>query len=170
MMKKPSIIFLLFLCTTYVYAEEVPSKNTISGGISMIYTGAFGGILPGLNIEYERLLHNNFALAVGIGGDGFLLPYADLYARWYPWAGMFFADFGLGIWRRGFETWVSYPMISPGIGWKIDIGKPNGWNLIIGIAGRIFFYEDYRESDYVADNTFTVDITAKASLKVGYSF
>jgi hypothetical protein len=169
-MKRSSIIFLLFLCITSVYAEEASVNNTISGGVSIIYTGIFGGIMPGLNIEYEHLLHNNFALAVGIGGDGLLAPYVDLYARLYPWARMFFADLGFGVWGRGFGSWVLYPMISPSIGWKIDIGKSNRWNLIIGITGRILFFEEWRESDNVADNTFTVDSTVKASLKAGYRF
>jgi len=175
-MKQPLIIFLLllFFYITPVYAEEMSSKNTISGGISAIWVG-FGflcPIMPGLDIEYERLLHKNFALAVNIGLDGIIRPYADLYARWYPWAGMFFADFGLGIWKQGFETWALFPVISPGIGWKIDIGKSNGWNLITGITGRVFFYEDSREDVQTSSvNTgMSVDITAKFFFKVGYGF
>jgi len=183
-MKKSFIYFflLLFLCT-FVYAEEVVSKNTTSGGIGVIWAGYPFGILPGINMEYERLLNKNFALAVDIGLDGLILPYADLYARWYPWAGMFFANIGLGIWQRGFGTLVFTPVISPGIGWKIDIGKPNGWNLITGIIGRIFFYEDQRGVDYQYNrdnrevvnnpsvyNDTSVDVTAKVFFKVGYSF
>jgi hypothetical protein len=179
-MKKPFIIFLLllFLCINFVYTEDTSSKNTISGEISAIWAGYFFGILPGLSIEYERLLHKNFALAVGVGMDGLIVPYADLYARWYPGAGMFFADFGLGIWRRKFESFVLLPVLSPGIGWKIDIGKPDGWNLTIGITGRIFFYEDQevyeiKQGDVYessVENVISFDIVPKPFFKLGYSF
>jgi len=175
--KKLLIFLLLFLCVTLIYAEENNTeeksvKNTISGGVSAIYTGYFFGtyILPGLHIEYERLLHENFTLAVDIGLDGLIRPHFDLYARWYPWAGMFFTNFGLGVWRQGFDTWILTPVISPGIGWKIDIGKPNGWNLTTGIVGRIFLYEDKDINDSTVNNNSTVDITAKVYFKVGYSF
>jgi len=173
-MKKPVIIILLllFLYITPVYAEEVSSKNTISGGVSIIWAGYPFYILPGMNVEYERLLINNFTLAVDIGLDGLILSYADLKARWYPWNGMFFTDIGLGIWRQGFDTWILTPVISPGFGWKIDIGKPNGWNLTTGIIGRIFFFEerqiDINNSSVIQD--FIIDITAKAFFKIGYSF
>jgi len=146
-MKRALIIFLLllFLCITSIYAEEVSSKNTISGGASVIWVGYPVSILPGINIEYEFMLHKNFALVVDIGLDGIIRSYVDLYARWYPWGGMFFAELGLGIWWEGFNAWVLRPEISPGIGWRIDIGKPNGWNLITGITGRILFYENRSE-------------------------
>jgi hypothetical protein len=173
--KKPLIIFLLllFFYIIPICADEISSKNTISGGISAIWVGENFlrvPILPGLDIEYERLLHNNFSLAVDVGLDGLIVLYADLYARWYPWAGKFFANIGLGISKRGFETWTLFPAISPGIGWKIDIGKPNGWNLITGITGRIFFYEDQREYEVRREIDRTVDITAKVFFRVGYSF
>jgi len=171
-MKKQLIIFLLFLCFASVYAEEVPSINTISGGASAILMPVFLGVpvMPGLTIEYERVLNDNFALAVDFGIDGFILPYIDLCARWYPWAGMFYANLGLGVWRQGFNTWILMPVISPGIGWKFDIGKPNGWNLITGLTGRIFLFEDTETDDTSVNKNSTVEITAKAFFKVGYSF
>ena len=157
------LLFLLLLYNAFVYSEEVVAKNTISVGESIVWIGSPVGFLPGLNIEYERLLSNNFALAVDVGVDALILLYADTYARWYPWAGKFFTNLGFGIWRYNFNTWNFTPVISPGIGWKIDIGEPNGWNLITGIIGRVFFYEDDR-------NNFTVDITTKIIFRVGYSF
>ena len=127
-------------------------------------------ILPGLNIEYERTLHKNFALAVDIGRDGLLSSYVDLYARWYPWAGMFFADLGLGVWWPEFDAWILRPQISPGIGWRIDIGKPNGWNLITGITGRIVFYKNVERRDSSIYTEESVDFTGKVFFEVGYSF
>ncbi|MDR0476159.1 MAG: hypothetical protein LBH43_21135 [Treponema sp.] len=174
-MKRSLIIFLFFLYIIHVHAEEVSLKNTISGGISIMWVGVGGflpPVMPGLDIGYERLLHKNFALAVDIGVDGILIPYADLYARWYPWAGMFFADLGLGIWRQGFETWISMPWVSPGIGWKIYIGKTKRWNFTTGITGRIIFHE-YHEIDNIdtVDNTIkSIEGTGKINIKVGYSF
>jgi hypothetical protein len=151
------IAFSIF-CIGVIMGQE-SGKNTISGGINLT-----DFILPGFSIGYERLLHKNFAISADIGIHSVLIPYADIHGRWYPWAGMFFVDIGMGIWvflplEDGDGSAYTFPVISPGIGWKIDIGQPNGFVLIAGIEERISF------TPFDVTLFFT-----KINLGVGYNF
>jgi hypothetical protein len=162
MVKK--IIFVLILVIFIkggVFTQE-KAQNTITGGLNFL------GYLPfGLDIEYERILINNF-LGRGlfsITGNVsyytlifFDLVCADLHARWYPWSRMFFVDVGVGY---ALIVWVPAFMLSPELGWKIDIGKPNSWVIIPSIAVSLYFTgKDWPTGKFLP----------KADISIGYSF
>jgi hypothetical protein len=80
------------------------------------------------------------ALGVEAGEDKLLsiIPadFFDVQAKWYPWSGKFYADLGLGYAQL---FWiVPSIMITGGVGWKIDVGKPNGFVLDFGAAVDCF--------------------------------
>ena len=102
---------------------------------------------------------------------------ASIKARWYPWGKTFFMDLGLGYsYGYGmsgfiidaamtvltFGYWLKMKpggweknefitggfLIQPGLGWKIDIGRPDGFVLPISLGmdfkiGKIFDFMPY---------------------------
>jgi hypothetical protein len=50
--------------------------------------------------------------------------------RFYPGQGVFFLELGLGFGLQSVLVWNYYPLgllVEPGLGWKIDVGAPNGF-------------------------------------------
>jgi hypothetical protein len=99
-----------------VWAQSAP-KNWISGDISLIGGG----------VSYERSLTPKFS----IGGTAFfhfffiaLSSGIEVTGRFYPWAGVFYTGLGLGF---GTNFILNGVMITPAVGWKIDLGKPGGF-------------------------------------------
>ena len=133
----------MIFCSVTAWGQEL-YKNLISFGINFAdefpYTEIYKRL--GINFEYERLLNPNFSIGLDIGLD-LSWPYAEIQGRWYPWAGKFFTGFGLGTiyvfgYYKGHPN-ILFPVISPGIGWKIDIGKANKWVIIPSIVDRMDF-------------------------------
>jgi hypothetical protein len=158
------IIFVLILVIFIkggVFTQE-KTENTITGGLNFLVYLPFG-----LDIEYERILINNF-LGRGLfsitGNVGYYtliffdLVCVDVHARWYPWSRIFFVDVGVGC---ASFFWVPAFMLSPELGWKIDIGKPNGWVIIPSIAVSLFF----TSKDWPIGN-----LLPKVDISIGYSF
>jgi hypothetical protein len=158
-MAKKLIVFLAVfgVCGTALFAWE----NTVVGGPNI------GLLTQGLDVEYERVLLDGFlgdgtlAIVAEAGYIGiFFLPiyyYIDARARWYPWSGMFFADVGLGY--GSLFGLIPTFLISPEIGWRIDIGDTDGWVIIpsvtlngfmVGSGGNIWL--------------------PKINVRIGYSF
>ena len=116
---------------------------------------------PGFNLGYERLLNNYFSVGLDIGSNG-PWPYAEIQGRYYPWSKTFFAGIGIGIWGiiPSYQS-IASPIISPEIGWKINIGKTNRWVIIPRVIGHIRsgFY-DFPYSDSIFE----------IGLRIGYKF
>ena len=152
--------FLVSLCANNASGQE-SAKNTLYGGISL--TSYVTYIATGFTIEYEHSLNNMFSVSIDMGID--LLPYAEIKGRWYPWSKTFFTGLGIGIW--GFfpypEDYLSL-LISPAIGWKINIGKQNRWVLVPNITYLCLpFGSVYRDDDWWKESF-------KISFSIGYKF
>jgi len=137
MRKILSVLCVMVVVSTAAFAQEGEKKNTISFGPNM--SGEYP-IYPGFTLEYERALNASFSAAVH-GGTEMGIPYLELHGRWYPWKAGFFADIGIGLWgifSIDVESTLSVFMVSPGIGWKIDAGKPGGWYVTPGVFAHLF--------------------------------
>lgn len=60
----------------------------------------------------------------------------EAQAHWYPWAGSFHVDAGLG-WSYYLSSMHTL-LIAPGVGWRIDFGEPGGFFINIGLRAEIF--------------------------------
>ena len=173
-MVKKSFLCIIFIIhiTAALWGQE--SKNTISGGINIsgpIIAGYFNlwyPLFPGINFEFERLLSGNFAIAADAGIDLFILPYAGIRARWYTGRKIFYADIGLGIMGSTLNSEALLPVLSSGIGWKIDIGEPGSWVLMTGISERIavsFYLYDGKTLAFGG-----MMLVTRMHFSIGYSF
>lgn len=145
-------LFVGIFCIFYTFGEESP-KNKVYGGITFI-------LRPGFNIGYERALNDKFSMALDVNTD-VLFPLAvEITARWYPASNGFFAGFGSGV-------WMDIPMffLSPGIGWKINLGTQNKWVLIPSLTGRILWQVN---TDFHPRTWFSPLV--RANLFLGYRF
>lgn len=155
-------ILLMFFSGGFVFGDK-KLNNSISGGINL---SGVVPIFPSLSLEYERLLGDRFSVNIGIGTNVFIVPYAEIGGRFYPWSGMFFVGLNFGVFGLfpdliGVDT---YPMITPEFGWKIDFGQTRRWFLMPSAAGRIFF-DIHNDEQIVASRIITV-----MNLKIGYRF
>jgi hypothetical protein len=164
-MKKMLVLLgLVMLITGAVFAQE-RAPNTFLGGINI------GFLTFGADLEYERafpelLPMGMFAVAAEAGFTTvviFPIFSIDARARWYPWSQKFFADIGLGY--GSFLGLASAFLISPGVGWRIDIGQPNGWVLVPSLQYNYFLSTSNDEDvGEFSGNLF------KINLRIGYSF
>jgi hypothetical protein len=109
-------VFMMILAAVVaggVWAQS-GAKNAISGDISLI----------GAGLSYERVLTPKFS----IGGTAFYHNFfifftslgVNVTGRFYPWARTFYAGLNLGF---GSNFTLNGVMITPAVGWKIDVGK-----------------------------------------------
>jgi hypothetical protein len=78
---------------------------------------------------------NFFGIPTGEGNLRMAPPFADAFARWYPWEGAFFVNLGLGYQGKGSpfvigdEADVTYGVFhtKAQVGLKFDIGNKGGW-------------------------------------------
>jgi hypothetical protein len=159
-------IFVWFMVTALAaggaFAQE-NAQNTFAGGFDL-------GIWSGVSINYERVVVNNFlgngqfAVGVEAGWDSifFVIPdvFFDVQAKWYPWSGKFYADVGIGYAQL---IWVvPSVLITGGIGWKFDIGEPNGFILNLGGVYDYFVL--------LGDFTEGASFNARVKAQIGYSW
>jgi len=153
-------LMLVVIVTGGVFAQE-RSPNTFVGGLNI------GLLTFGFDVEYERafpglLPIGMFAVAAETGFTTviiFPIYNIDVRARWYPWAKTFFADAGIGF--GSFLGIASALQISPGVGWRVDIGEPNGWVFVPSL--QINYFVARSETDF-SGSLF------KICARVGYSF
>jgi hypothetical protein len=169
MKKAFAIMMVATVLGTAVWAQE--AKNTVTGGFML-------GLYAGGSLDYERVLVENFLgkgkFAIGaeaaFGSYAFLtsLAFADVQAKWYPWSGKFYADLGLGFGNVSLLVWSVPVLVIPvGVGWKIDIGKPDGWILDTG-AGLDFLA--FLDSDFISSGDSSLPMNPRASIQIGYAF
>jgi hypothetical protein len=164
--KKIILVLILAISIAGGVSAQERAKNTITGGLNFFVYLPFG-----LDIEYERVLINNFlgkglfSITVDVGYYTLIFfdsSWADVHARWYPWSRTFFLDVGLGCMAN---FWTSAFTISPKVGWKIDIGKPNGWVIIPSIAASFFV-----TGEGWPISLYPVNFLPKIDISIGYSF
>jgi len=102
-------------------------------------------------------------------------------ARWYPFAGKFFAElnvgyniftYGEGVFKTdGWSSWYEWTRIetsgfciAPGLGWTIDLGQMGAFFL----APSVKFPITFGGKDYYGGNYFNITITPYLGL--GYAF
>ena len=160
-----SLIILIIISGFVFSQEQAKAKNAITFSINIIgaevnYERMFGRHLSVLADASARTLV--FINEFTVSGKG----------RWYPFGGAFYMEMGLGyIYGNGLLGFtrdstvavlalIFFPMIplmdidyeflkksggllvQPGMGWKIDIGKPNGFILPIGMGINFKIGED----------------------------
>ena len=144
MRKVLPFLILTVLMTGVVFAQEDVKKNWVSGEISLL----------GVGVRYEFMLNPKFSVGVNGYWNNLFIVWNDwgvgANGRFYPWGGSFFAELGLGFsFHSGIDDynvtvndntyigsdWVGTTGvgIAPGVGWKIDAGKPGGFFVQPGI-------------------------------------
>ena len=144
-----------------VFAQD-RAKNSVA-----LSAGIIGG-----ELSYERIFSPHFSVLANVSYtflifmDEFTL---SAKGRWYPFGKTFFLDLGLGFsYGKGavgfiadavlsvvtFGYWLSIKdfdndnfrtpgfLVQPGLGWKIDIGKPDGFILPISMGLNLKFGQD----------------------------
>jgi len=155
------ILLVLLVISGSVFAQD-RAKNSIAVSAGVI----------GAELSYERILTPHFSLLADTSYttlffmDEFTVSGKG---RWYPFGKAFFFDLGLGYsYGKGvvgfmgdmlltvitFGYWLSVKdfendelrsggfLIQPGLGWKLDIGKPDGFVLPISAGMNIKFSSD----------------------------
>ena len=138
------LVIVLMVISGGVFAQD-RAKNSIALSVGLI-----GG-----ELSYERMFNRHFSILADVSYTTlFLVDEFTLSAkgRWYPFGKTFFLDLGLGYsYGKGFVGllsdillgvitfgyWLEYKdfdddnfrtggfLVQPGLGWKIDVGKPD---------------------------------------------
>jgi len=144
-------LVLVMLVTGVVFAEGRPANirdNWISGEINIL----------GAGLRYERMLSENFSVGATLYGSTLIMTLdtsgIGAFARFYPFGKTFYLELGLGYGQNSdmaFDEGVTivnadgtrdpYNLvktsgldITPGLGWRIDVGKEGGFFLNPGIS------------------------------------
>ena len=143
-MKKIIFGIIFYFCVLSVISGQDDPKNMVACGINLTSGPMFlYQPLPGINLEYERILNKMFSIGVDIGSymySSYMLPYIEFFGSWYPWSEMFFARLGLGVW-----VFLASSLMTE-VGWKINVGKENTWSLIPSLKVRMLLPLDEENS------------------------
>ena len=181
-MKKVCLfVVLAFIMSGVVFAESGGVRDMFFGPVDGQRNWISGEVsLLGIGVRYERMLSNYFS----VGGTAFLHSFLFFWnsvgiqatARWYPWASNFYTELGLGY---GYITTGEYDadgiMITPGIGWRINLGR-RGFFINPMIAVPITVgnrrYHDYRFVDGVweKDSQFGTGLNIRPAIGFGFAF
>jgi hypothetical protein len=155
------------------FAQDV--KNWISGEISILGVGA----------RYEYMLNEKFSVGVTSFWNTLIFWNAwgvSAAARYYPFAGAFYLEGDLGYGTvGGIEegtdssgspySWFYFTkgvMVTPGIGWKIDIGAPGGFFINPMVTFPIVFGKKVYDIGGTSD--FKVGIHPRIGFALGGAF
>lgn len=147
--------FLFFICLLVliggVFAQsEERAKNNISLSAGII----------GAELSYERMFNRHFSVLADVSYTTLIVMDEFTVSgkgRWYPFGKIFYLDLGLGFsYGEGVAgavgdmilllfTFGNHDvesdvfrsggfLIQPGLGWKIDIGKPDGFVLPVAMG------------------------------------
>ena len=176
------ILFLCVITNINVFAEEdeknsfeqKTERNSFSLGINLSSFFLYP-IVPGLSLEYERLLGKYFSAGLETGTIWLIENhYAEIRTRYYPWSGMFFAGISWGIFN--FKTYMFdgkkyiMHMITTELGWKINLKKNKKWFLMPSIAARAIDPR-IRDNNVWQKNELVMEmILPELNFKIGYAF
>ena len=171
---KTRIFFLLVLMAAVlrgVSAEEPPGPlHWLSAEVSLIGNG----------FRYERQLSSRLS----VGGTAFYHIFFLIWTsmgitasvRFYPWAGAFYAEVGLGCGvvfgtdygPAGSEVYSAYGvMITPALGWRVDLGKPGGFYINPLVALPVVLGDKER---WYGETGFGVGVNCRPAFGIGYAF
>jgi hypothetical protein len=182
-MKKIILILAVAAAGTIsAYGNEPAVKNWISGEVSLFGAGA----------RYERMLAPKFSIGVDAYQNMVLSFWTDkegdmtlfwgyeletgLFGRFYPGEGKFFFELGLGYHRHyalklNLEEYstedINGAAVSPGLGWRIDFGKPGGFFITPGVKVPITIGVDMEKAP---DEELAVGVGFVAYFGLGGSF
>jgi hypothetical protein len=137
---------ILLLVLAVIVAGGISAQGTNSGAKNWI-SGELS--LFGIGARYERMFGANFSAGVDAYWNSLFILWNELelglFGRFYPWEDSFFVEAGLG-----YHTHTSFSLdddsevitglaISPGVGWRIDVGNPGGFFISPGIKFPITF-------------------------------
>ena len=173
-------LILATLVAGGVFAQEAP-KNWISGQVGLINGGA----------GYERVITPSLSIGGEVYFNSFFIIWNSLavegYARFYPFKGKFYGKLGLGFgtvsgteevetgWG-GKASWFYQTtgfLIDPGIGWKIDVGKPGAFFIEPKVSVPIVLGKkeyDTLGSSYSENGEFKVGVNFVVAFGMGYAF
>ncbi|ULQ61075.1 hypothetical protein K7I13_07430 [Brucepastera parasyntrophica] len=126
----------IFLLVLILFGPGVFAENNI------LLLGING---YGVTAVYERAVSEKISIASEIDASmfyGFMTSvlFGTVRGGFYPFAGSFYMDMGIGYgYSAGISLWTHGVLLSPGAGWKIDIGKKGGFILDIGLCSDWIF-------------------------------
>ena len=162
MAKKLLIFFIVFLViSSLAFSQEQEQAPKLR---HMVYGGyGFGWGVPAifdmeLFVAYHFSIIPQLSVGVSVAGQyymGVILailfealatgdttinsafgPVAEGQLYWYPWAKTFYIGIGLGY--SYYLLTVHTLLVAPGLGWRIDFGRPGGFIMNIGLRAEIF--------------------------------
>jgi hypothetical protein len=160
-----------------LYAQSNVRNNWVSGEVSILGGGA----------RYERMLGPNFSVGANVYYSTLFLFWNELEVgasgRWYPGGSIFFVEAGLGYhWHSALTTSglfgnggslfedITGVAISPGLGWKIDVGSPGGFFINPGIKVPITLGARSGWYDWTTKSKFGVGIGIVPYIGLGGAF
>ena len=109
-----------------VFAQERTAAGTkfwLQGEVSIVGGGGRIEYMITDNLSVGFNAYTTMTIIFALGDTG-----AIAVARYYPWAGIFYAGLGLGFQKhRNGEPLTTGFGIVPEIGWKMDVGSPGGF-------------------------------------------
>ena len=167
--------------------EQERAKNTIAITVGVYPLSVELSYERALSSHFSVLIDGSYSDYLIPGSDSVSLMNeytAAVKGRWYPWAKTFFLELGVGYGNGlGLAGGAAYLatyiftlglvdlppdifranglLISSGLGWKIDIGKPNGFVLPVNVGNDLIV--DFSHPGFV-------DFIPYARIGLGYSF
>ena len=140
-------------------AEETLVSSSYERPANILNNWISAELAYGGGLRYERMLNSQWSLGADVyfqvsGLSTLIYTLRDEFSlrdefeidattRFYPWAKRFYIGLGLGVhgYSYGYYDYNGYDRygytvgfaITPGLGWKIDIGNPGGFFLDLGI-------------------------------------
>jgi hypothetical protein len=136
--------------------------------------------LIGNGVRYERQLSGRLS----VGGTAFYHIFYLIWTsmgitasvRFYPWAGAFYAELGLGYGLvfgtdgglAGLEIYMTHGvMITPALGWRIDLGKRGRFYINPMVSLPIALGDKER---WYGETSFGVGVNCRPAFGIGYAF
>jgi hypothetical protein len=173
MKKRLLVLVLMAVVVGGLFAQD--QRNWISGEVSLLGGGA----------RYEFMLNEKFSVGATVFFQSFFLFWNSLginaTGRFYFWKGLY-AEVGAGYgtitgtedytspgssWTHTFAYVVNGFMLTPAIGWKIDVGNPGGFfiNPMVGVP-LVLGSRKTRDGD----KKFKLGVNFRPAFGMGYAF
>jgi hypothetical protein len=177
MKKVFAVLILALLVAGGVFAQTGNAKNWISGQLGLL----------GAGLRYERVLTPKFSVGGAAYWNSLFFFWNNTgvkaFGRFYPLGSGFYAELGAGFgYRTGTEDYeyngynygstlyaLSGFLLEPGLGWKIDVGKPAGFFIEPVLSVPLVMGSRKFESGNEA-GTFKVGVGFIAAFGLGFAF
>lgn len=174
---------VFFLCAVLALSGAgkvfAQSDGDGSGGVKNWLSGEAG--FSGFGVRYERMLSDTFS----VGATGFINSALFFWnsfglqasGRYYPWAGNFYLELGLGagvitggvgIYLADEWYYTVGGMVTPGLGWKIDVGKPGGFFINPMISVPVVFGKGTPAIGYITEEGYTEEFIIGTNFRLAF--